>query len=237
MDDESKPTFSKLVCQTTRENEKFLLENDDAKRAYDLIFKLWNYCFEVQYKCMTEGPYSIWPMMLHVIGSKIYSMINAILLGDIPTVYMCMRVILEGAVDTAIIGVGRFLEEPFPKDLERLKKLERKKNISFNEKCELLLPSWVDDSTRENCKELWKKLSKYWLHSHGIIKTLQEMFESEFKRTGRAAPPPMWAMAIPYTYQDQDIRDLKKLADNLQELLHIIKVLFRPFEPKDDEST
>ncbi len=80
-------------------------------------------------------------MLFFVINPKISSMICAMLLGDVPTCYMCMRAILEGAVDAVIIGVGRFLEEKFPKDLERLKRLERKKNISFSEKCDLLLPS------------------------------------------------------------------------------------------------
>jgi len=233
--DEEELVHSKLICACVKENEKFLLQNEVGKRAFDLAFELLEYCQSlVLFSKAIDIRSSAWSMLFFVINPKICSMICALLLGDIPTCYMCMRAILEGAVDAVIIGVGRFLEEEFPKDLERLKELEKKKNISFSEKCDLLLPSWVDKKTKDKCKKLWKDLSGYWLHSSGTLEMIRKRFEEAAKDDRKGLPS--WTFGPPHRYFEwypEDKKDLGKLASNLQELLSVLKVLFKPFEPKD----
>ncbi len=47
---------------------------------------------------------------------------------------------------------------------------------------------------------------------------------------------PSWTLGAPHRYFEwypEDLKDLGKLASNLQELFSVLKVLFKPFEPKD----
>jgi hypothetical protein len=219
--------FHKMLCEDAKTNEFLLKQDKQIGESYNLVIELWNFCFEVEIECSRKNLSSLSAMLLFVVEQRLCSMMNALLLGDIPACYMFMRVILEGVVDGVVASI-RVPDLPFPKNFEWLKEIEDEKHFSFNDKCKLLLPSWVSNETKEKCYKLWKELSEYWVHANGTIKKLQKRYEEETKNL---EVPPMWALALPCTYNvpgtnevDEDSRaDLKELAYNLKELSLIVK--------------
>ena len=86
---------------------------------------------------------------------------------------------------------------------------------------------------REKVIKLWDYLSEYWAHAPSIIKVISKKFEEYTKskeKREKIATPPMWGLALPYSYDKEDIKDLKKLAKQLKKLDKIIRKLLDPYK-------
>ena len=228
---EKKVSFANMICESAIKNEIFLKEGENACKSFKLIIDIWDYCFEVEVECMKSHYTLLWSTLLHVVQPRLYGMIIALLLGDIPACYIFMRLILEGVIDS-VIATTRFPDLQFPQNMNKLKELEREKRLSFAEKCKLLLPAWAN-SVINDCIKLWNYLSNYWVHAPGIIKVILKKFKEYAESTKeKIAIPPMWGLALPYTYDKEDIKELEELAKHLEKLYKIIRKLLDPYKAK-----
>lgn len=137
---------------------------------------------------------------------------------------MSMRIILEACVDAAIASI-RFYDFSFPSNLEHLRRVEQKQKLSFIDKCEIFLPAQIEEETIKSIKKLWHYLSEYWVHAKGIVKKIDENF---VKKVAKPMPP-MWSLALPYTYDERDIDDIKEFTNKLNNLKKIVENLLKPF--------
>ncbi len=221
--EESLKRFSELINTCIDSNKYFLLVNKEVESVYRLILKLDMFVFDVFGKCIEKGEDSMTFMLMYVVLSRLNGLELAFLLGDLPTCYMNMRLILEGLVDSVIIST-RFRDSQFPENLENLWRLEKKKNIKFSEKVDLLLPRGIRDETKKECKKLWEELCRYWAHSSGIIRKLKEY---------KKYIPPKWAFAIiPSEYEQNDLEDIKELQIKLEKLFNVTEDLLEVFKSK-----
>lgn len=219
---EAAVSFAKIMCEEAKGNEEFARNHPQASEALKLSVNLWNYAFDVETRI--KHLMTIPLTLLHVIQPQIYGLIYNFLLGNLPACYMSMRIILEGTLD-AVVAHARFYDHPFPEDLNRLRLFEQKKSLSFVDKCELFLPAQIEKETIEEIKELWHYLSKYWVHAKGIVRKISE--QTIQKNTGKA--PPMWALALPYTYDEDDVDDINEYVTKLCKLKKVVEELLEPF--------
>jgi len=83
-------------------------------------------------------------------------------------------------------------------------------------------------SVAKDINELWSYLSEYWVHPKGIVKKLDDKVKKAIKK-GQPSAPPMWALALPYSYDESDIDDLKELVKKLCKLNNVVEALLEPF--------
>jgi hypothetical protein len=199
--------YVKAMCEEAKNNEQFAGNHPQAAEALRLSFDLWNYTFDAE---TSIGPPMTIPIMLvHVVQPQIHSMIYSYFLGNIPACYMSMRIILEGIVDV-VIAHARFCDHQFPEDLKHLRVLEQRKNLSFADKCELLLPAQVNEETIKEMEEFWRYLSEYWAHAKGIVRKVVEKTMPTY---------------LPYAYDEDDADKINEYVTKLRELRKVVEEL------------
>lgn len=215
--------LSKMICEEVKRNEQFARNNPVASEALKISLDLWNYTLKIGFEGLRSKQYGAVPLtIINVIHPQIYGMICNFLLGNLPACYMSMRVILEAIVDAVVVST-RFYDLEFPDSLVHLRKLERKKGLTFSDTCKFLIPASAQ-SVVKNINELWSYLSEYWVHAKGIMKKIDDKIK-EATQEGQTFTPPMWALAIPYPYDESEIDDLREFVDKLQKLNEIVKTL------------
>jgi len=225
----SKPftLYSEMICEESRSNEEFTRSCPAASETLKLLVDLWNYTLDVEVECFRSNQPKAVPLtLLHIVQPQIYGMICNFLIGNLPACYMSMRVVLEAVVDAVIVS-GRFCDSPFPNNLEHLRRLERETRLSFADKCRLLIPTSAQNIV-EDVNDLWSYLSEYWAHAKGIVRKLDDKVR-EIIREGQSAPPPMWALALPYRYDETDIDDIREFVSKLGKLTEVVETLLEPF--------
>lgn len=225
----SKPVvpFAEIICEDAKRNEQFARSFPVASETLKLFVDIWNYTFDVEVECLRSKQFRAVPLtLLHVVQPQIYGMIYNFLLGNLPACYMSMRVVLEAVVDAVVVST-RFYDLPFPDNLRHLRRLERETRLTFADKCKLLLPASAQ-SVVKNINELWSYLSEYWTHAKGIVKKLDDKVKEAIQK-GRTVAPPMWALALPYTYDKSDIDDLREFVNKLRKLNKVVETLLEQF--------
>jgi len=216
-----------MICEDAKKNEQFARSCPVASETLKLLVDMWNYTFDVEVECLRSKQFRAVPLtLLHIVQPQIYGMIYNFLLGNLPACYMSMRVILEAVVDAVIVST-RFYDSPFPDNLRHLRRLERETRLAFADKCRLLIPASAQ-SVAKDINELWSYLSEYWVHPKGIVKKLDDKVKKAIKK-GQTSAPPMWALALPYPYDESDIDDLKELVKKLRKLNNVVEALLEPF--------
>jgi len=219
--------LSKMICEEAKRNEQFARSNPVASEILRLLVDMWNYTFDVEVESLRSKRFrAVSLTLLHIVQPQIYGMIYNFLLGNLPACYMSMRVVLEAVVDSVIVST-RFYDSPFPDNLRHLRKLERETRLVFMDKCRLLIPVSAR-SVVKDINELWSYLSEHWVHSKGIVKKLDDKIKEALQK-GQTTIPPMWALALPYPYDESDIDDLKELANKLRKLNKVIETLLEQF--------
>lgn len=181
------------------------------------------------YNSESRHDYTLSSMSFEIAHPELISLTFNLLMGNLPTCYMSMRVILEAIVDSTIASL-RFQDYPYPKNLEQLRVLETRKNLRvFNDKCDLLLPAEISEGTRKKIKDLYAYLSEYWVHPKGTVKKLKQISDDHVKRFGRDIIGPSWILAIPYHYGTWDIDTLREFSQKLTELRDNVRALLQPF--------
>ena len=219
--------LSKMICEDAKRNEQFARSCSVASEALKLSVDVWNYTFDIEIECLRSKQFGAVPLtIIHVIHPQIYGMIYNFLLGNLPACYMSMRVVLEAVVDAVIVST-RFYDLPFPDNLRHLRRLERETRLTFADKCRLLIPASAQ-SVIENINELWSYLSEHWTHAKGIVRKLDDKVR-EATQKGQTVTPPMWALALPYTYDESDIDDLREFVNKMRKLNEVVETLLEPF--------
>ena len=227
--------LAKIICEEAKRNEQFARSSPVASETLKLLVDVWNYTFDVEVECLRSKQFGAVPLtLLHVVQPQIYGMIYNFLLGNLPACYMSMRVVLEAVVDAVIVST-RFYDRSFPDNLRHLRKIERETRLGFADKCRLLIPASAQGAVRD-INDLWSYLSEYWAHAKGIVRKLDDKLKEAMQK-GQTATPPMWALALPYTYDKSDIDDLKEFVNNLRKLNKVVETLLEPFtEAKSSRS-
>lgn len=216
-----------IICEDAKRNEQFARSSPVASETLKLLVDVWNYTFDVEVECLRSKQFEAVPLtLLHVVQPQIYGMIYNFLLGNLPACYMSMRVVLEAVVDAVIVST-RFYDLSFPDNLRHLRKIERETRLGFADKCRLLIPASAQGAVRD-INDLWSYLSEYWAHAKGIVRKLDDKLREAMQK-GQTATPPMWALALPYTYDKSDIDDLKEFVNNLRKLNKVVETLLEPF--------
>jgi len=223
---ESSVPLARMICEDAERNEQFARSYPVATEALKLFVDLWNYTFDIEIDCLRSKQFSAVSLtLLHVVQPQIYGMIYNFLLGNLPACYMSMRVVLEAVVDAVIVST-RFYDFPFPDNLRHLGRVERHTRLTFADKCKLLVPA-SGQRVVADIIELWRYLSKYWTHAKGIMRKIDDKLTEAIEK-GQAVTP-MWALALPYTYDESDIGDLKEFMNRLRKLTGVIETLLEPF--------
>ena len=216
-----------IICEDAKRNEQFARSSPIASETLKLLVDVWNYTFDVEVECLRSKQFGAVPLtLLHVVQPQIYGMIYNFLLGNLPACYMSMRVVLEAVVDAVIVST-RFYDLSFPDNLRHLRKIERETRVGFADKCRLLIPASAQGAVRD-INDLCSYLSEYWAHAKGIVRKLDDKLREAMQK-GQTATPPMWALALPYTYDKSDIDDLKEFVNNLRKLNKVVETLLEPF--------
>ena len=219
--------LSKIICKDAKRNEQFARSCPVASEALKLSVYLWNYTFDVEVEFLRSKQFGAVPLtIIHVVHPQIYGIIYNFLLGNLPACYMSMRVVLEAIVDAVIVST-RFYDLRFPDSLRHLRRLERETRLTFSDECRLLIPASAQ-SVVKNINELWSYLSEHWTHAKGIVKKLDNKL-SEAIQKGQITTPPMWALALPYTYDESDVDDLGEFVSKMHKLNEVVKALLEPF--------
>lgn len=231
----SKPfELSRIMCEDAKRNEQFARSCSVASEALKLSVDLWNYTFDIEVECFRSKQFGAVSLtIIHVVHPQIYGMIYNFLLGNFPACYMSMRVVLEAVVDAVVVST-RFYDLPFPDNLRHLRQLERETRLAFADKCRLLIPASAQTVVK-NINELWSYLSEYWAHAKGIVRKLDAKVRAATQK-GQTATPPMWALALPYTYDESDIDDLGEFVNNLRKLNEVVETLLEPFSKAKSSS-
>ena len=219
--------LAEMMCEEAKRNEQFARSSPVASEALKLSVDIWNYTFDIWAESLRSKQFGAVPLtLLHIVQPQIYGMIYNFLLGNLPACYMSMRVVLEAVVDAVIVST-RFYDLPFPDNLRHLRQLERETRLAFADKCRLLIPASAQ-SVVNNINELWSYLSEHWTHAKGIVRKLDDKVREAIQK-GQTATPPMWALALPYTYDKSDIDDLEEFVNNLRKLKKVVETLLEPF--------
>ena len=204
------------TMKVMKENEEFLRRN--AEETYGEVIDLINDAidlvgFAVKRKGSREDyvKRSMVFFLHHIFMPSSYAIHTDLLIGNLPTCFMELRLMLESLVKCYLADL-KYPEQSF-----------------FQEKLELVEDDLKRGSTSKLMKELgeklglkndfialWGKLSKDWIHPKGVIdKVVTQISEK--------SGAPSWALVIPMNYAEDDLDTINELCKRVSQFRVLLK--------------
>lgn len=208
--------------KTMIKNEEFLRKNAEEtyREVIDLINDAIDYMIlETEKKRGIEN-YIRDPMfffMCHILIPQSYAILTGILVGNLPSCFMEIRLMLETMAKCYFASLHPDETLFFETKLELLEKKLSEQEISTSK----LLKNFGNEiGLKGEPIALWGKLSNDWVHTQGIVKkVVNEIIKK--------SDVPSWALIVPMNYTDADLETINELGKRISQFRKLLKVTIK----------
>ncbi len=207
-----------------RENEEFLRKN--AEETYEEVIRLINDAIDlIGYNVKGEKRikdyvrHSMFFFLLHILIPSSYAIYINWLIGNLPTCFMELRLILESLVKCYLADLKYQDKNFFQEKLELLEKELMRNNISISR---LMKGLGKKLGLKNDFNALWGKLSKDWIHTKGVVdRVVNQIIKSRV---------PSWALVIPMNYSEADLDTIEELGKRISQFRNLLKATIENYQ-------
>ena len=210
--------FASIIAKVAKENEKFLKKK--AKESFEEVVELINdainyAAFFVERKKVKESTtHPIIFFAFNILMPFSYGIFINLLIGNLPTCFYELRVILESVVKCYIAELHPEEDLFFEDKLLSLEEVLEKRGISTSK---LLGEFGKMIELGDEPLKLWGKISRNWIHTIGIVSNI-------VRQVIEKSEPPTYALALPMYYGEADLSTIEELGKQISNFRKILKI-------------
>lgn len=209
----------KYISDILEKNEEFLDKN--AKDVYGEVIELINDSIDYTRTLISKENYINQAMsffLLHIFMPQSYSLYINLLSGNLLTCFTQLRLMIESLAKSFYADLKYSSNIFFGEKFKKLNKDLEEQRISIGR-----IIREVDDTLKIRKKGLfylWKKLSKEWVHTEGIVRRVIDHVVKQ-----KDTPP--WALVLPLPYNKEDLQKINELGQYLLKFRKILKDMIK----------
>ncbi|MCK4297265.1 MAG: hypothetical protein KAX28_11505 [Candidatus Marinimicrobia bacterium] len=213
------------IIGVMRENEEFLRKN--AKGTCDEVVELINDAIDYVMlgikRKESRKDYvnrSMAFFLNHVLMPFSYAIYADALIGNIPSSFIELRLMLESLVKCYLADIKYPDQTFFQERLELLEKLLDEERLSTSK---LMKELERELESENNFVALWGKLSRDWIHTKGIMnRVVSQVVEK--------SDVPPWALPLPMNYTENELDTIDELRKRISQFRNLLTVTMEKYQ-------
>jgi len=207
-----------------RENEEFLRNN--TEETYEAVVGLINYAIDLigsnvkgEKSRKDYVRHSMFFFLLHILMPSSYAIYINWLIGNLPTCFMELRLILEVLVKCYLADLEYPDKNFFQEKLELLEKELIRNNTSTSR---LMKDLGKKLGLKNDFIALWGELSKDWIHTKGVVdRVVNQIIKSRVLS---------WPLVIPINYSKDDLDTIEELGKRISQFRNLLKATIENYQ-------